>query len=170
MTIWVDSGGGPLVVVPETALAGWRGVNPDDGDGDDDDDAARACAVEGLAGAVAVGHGGAQALVLGDEPARTCYLPEIRAFVRWHAAHSAESLIEAARALVADPAVAWDDCGTWQTDGPAVLMDAGEDGAGPWPAGRAKVAIGPGRWRVGAAWIEGPHTWGTVVRLLPDAT
>lgn len=165
MTTWVESGGGPLVVVPETSLREWRGVDPDDMN--DDDDAARACAVEGLAGVVAVGRNGAQALVLGDDPASTCYVPEMRAFVRWNAARNAESLIDAARTLVADQAVAWDDCGVWETDGPAVLMDAGENGAEPLAGTLAPVVIEAGRWRILAAWNEYPHTWVTVVRLRP---
>jgi hypothetical protein len=165
MITWVESGGGPLVVVPETSLRDWRGVDPDDLD--DEDDAARACAVDGFAGVVAVGQEGAQALVLGDDPATTCYMPEMRAFIRWNAAHNADSLISAARALVADPIAEWDDCGVWETDGPAVLMDAGEDGAQPWFGTLVPVTIGAGRWKILAAMHEYPHTWVTVVRLLP---
>ncbi|GAB3986912.1 Imm21 family immunity protein [Plantactinospora veratri] len=134
MPIWVDSGGGPLVVVPETSLRDWRGVDPVDVN--DDSDAERAYAVEGLAGVVAVGRAEAQALVLGDEPASTCYVPEMHALVGWDAAQNADSLINAARKLVADLTVAWDDCGVWETDGPAVLMDAGEDGAEPLSGNR----------------------------------
>jgi hypothetical protein len=71
--------GGPLVVVPVSALAGWGGCTETGvivGGAATPDDYDRACAVEGLAGTVAVGGDGAEALVLADEPATSCYLPE----------------------------------------------------------------------------------------------
>ncbi|MFE2626344.1 Imm21 family immunity protein [Streptomyces sp. NPDC059374] len=78
--------GGPLIVVPVSALAAWRGCTESGvmvGDATAPDDYDRACAVDDLAGVIAVGENGAQALVLADEPATSCYLPERRAFLRW---------------------------------------------------------------------------------------
>jgi hypothetical protein len=134
------------------------------GSGEVLDDYDRACEVDGLAGVLAVGEKGRQGLVLADEPATTCYLPERRTFVRWLGASSEAELIDAARDLLDDPAVEWEECGTWETDGPAVLMDsatAGPDLNVPYPGGgtmpeQALVSIPPGRWRVRAvdAWAN----------------
>ncbi|MFD7945256.1 Imm21 family immunity protein [Streptomyces sp. NPDC059744] len=124
---------GPLIVIAVSALASWRGCTETGaivGDAtapDDYDD--RACAVDDLAGVIAVGDSGAQALVLADESATSCYLPEHRAFLRWLAADSEDGLKAAAQAVLADPATEWEEYGTWMSDGPAVLMDSAEAGA-----------------------------------------
>lgn len=91
------------------------------------DDYHRACAVEGGAGVVEVG--GVGALVLGDEPATTCYLSQQRVFLRWLAADSDTELLAVAETVLADPATAWEDCGLWESEGAAVLMDSAEAGA-----------------------------------------
>ncbi|CAL9547049.1 hypothetical protein SUDANB95_04317 [Actinosynnema sp. ALI-1.44] len=177
---WVGSLGGPLIVVPVAALADWHGADGAEevgasGDGAGEggvDDYARACAVPDLAGVIPVGR--TAALVLGDDPADTCYLAEQRVFVRWMAADSAEDLVAAAHAALADPGVEWDECGRWDVDGPAVLMDSAFAGAeldlvlgdGSRPA-RAAVPVPAGRWRVQAAQRTGGDTWVGLVRLLP---
>ena len=159
--VWVESMGGPLLVLPVSALGEWGGCTQAGmlaGTGDVLDDYDRACELDGLAGVIAVGGKGWQGLVLADEPARTCYLPEYRTFVRWLGANSEANLIDAAKDLLDDPAVDWEECGTWATDGPAVLMDsvtAGtdlnvaypDDGAMPE---QALISTPSGRWRVRA--------------------
>jgi hypothetical protein len=99
------------------------------GDATVPDDYDRACAVDDLAGGVTVGENGAQALVLADEPTTSCYLSEHRAFLRWLAADSEAGLRAAAKAVLVDPATEWEECGTWASDGPAVLMDSAEAGS-----------------------------------------
>jgi hypothetical protein len=146
------------------------------GDGGVRDGYDRACEVEGLAGVIAVGEEGAQGLVLADEPASTCYLPEHQAFVRWLGANCETDLIAAAEAVLADPTTAWEECGVWETDGPAVLMDsvtAGSELDIEYPAGgdlpeQAPVPVGPGRWAVRAVYASpiGETSVG-VIRLLP---
>jgi len=158
--IWVESMGGPLVVVPVRVLSGWGGCTESGmvvGDTDTPDDYDRACAVEGLAEAVSVSEDVAEALVLGDEPATTCYLPEHRAFLRWLAASSEAELLAAAERLLMDPSTAWEECGTWTTDGSAVLMDsvtAGADLAVEYPGGglpdQAPVVLPAASWKVRA--------------------
>ncbi|MCE7001784.1 immunity 21 family protein [Kibdelosporangium philippinense] len=166
-TEWVESLGGPLIVVPVSALNSWTGSVGDDYD--------RACQVDGFAGAIPVG--GAQGLVLADDPATTCYLPEYHAFLRWLAADSEADLVAAAEAALADPATEWEDCGTWETDGPAVLFDSavsGADLASGWPAGghpdQASVAIAAGRWQVRVLYREGESTWFELVHLTKVAS
>lgn len=68
---WVTSAGGPLILIPESACHHWGGAPrtyPDD-----EGDYGRACEVDGYVGLIDVGA--AQALVLGDMPARTTFLP-----------------------------------------------------------------------------------------------
>ncbi|MGA5181773.1 Imm21 family immunity protein [Streptomyces pseudogriseolus] len=130
--VWVRSMGGPLIVVPESSVTAWGGCTEDGsvlGDADGRDDYDRACEVEDWAGVIAVGAGAATVLVLADEPAKTCFLPEKLLFVRWLAADSEAVLFAAAEAVLADPDTAWEDGGLWVTDGPAVLMDSAEAGA-----------------------------------------
>ncbi|MGW2352491.1 Imm21 family immunity protein [Actinacidiphila glaucinigra] len=175
---WVESMGGPLIVVPASALAAWGGCTEQGmvvGVGDVPDDYDRACAVDDLAGVIPVGRDGGRGLVLGDQPARTCYLAAHRAFLRWGGADSEADLIEAAEAVVADPATEWEGCGTWETDGPAVLMDSAEAGSllgVEYPGGgrpeQAPVPLPPGRWAVHAveAEVGGRISLG-LVRLVP---
>ncbi|WP_406309210.1 Imm21 family immunity protein [Streptomyces sp. NBC_00623] len=176
---WVGSVGGPLVVVPASALARWAGctaggmVNSDAGTPDDYD---RACAVDDLAGVLVMGEDCSQALVLADEPARSCYLPEHRALLRRLAADSESDLLAAAEAVLDDPATEWEECGTWRTDGQAVLMDSADAGAdlgveypneGGLPE-QAPVPVPAGFWNVRAAHISGDEdTWVGLVQLLP---
>ena len=158
---WVESMGGPLIVVPVSALAAWRGSTETGvmaGDATAPDDYDRACAVDDPAGVIAVGDGGAQALVLADEPATSCYLPEHRAFLRWLGADSEAGLKAAAEVVLADPASEWEECGTWVSDGPAVLMDSAEAGSAlcvGYPRGgmpdQAPVPLPADRWRVRAS-------------------
>ncbi len=177
---WVESMGGPLIVVPVSALQYWGGCTEDGmiiGDGDQSDDYDRACEVEGLAEVIGLrGCSYVSALVLGDEPASTCYLPEQRAFVRRLAADSDAELLAAAEAALNDPTAPWEECGLWETDGPAVLMDSAEAGKNlgvPYPDGggepdQVPVHLLPGRWRVRAFQKTGDSPWTSVVQLLPQ--
>ncbi|MEV5676483.1 Imm21 family immunity protein [Streptomyces sp. NPDC052179] len=152
--------GGPLIVVPVSRLVRWGGCTESGmviGDTDAPDDYDRACQVEVFAGLLAIDEQGAQALVLADEPASTCYLHEHRAFLRWLAADSETDLIAAAEAVLADPASKWEECGTWETDGPAVLIDSASAGAEldvEFPGGgfpeQAAVPLPVGKWTVRA--------------------
>jgi hypothetical protein len=99
---WVQSMGGPLIVIPVSALDQWGGCTEDGvivGGTDVPDDYDRACDVEGWAGIVEVGTEGS-GLVLADEPATTCYLPEQNVFLRWLAADSDAELLKTPSHLV----------------------------------------------------------------------
>ncbi|MFF4172617.1 Imm21 family immunity protein [Streptomyces sp. NPDC001744] len=173
MRNWVRSMGGPLVAVPVSEFRKWSGCTEDGvlvGSGEAPDDYDRACAVEGLAGVIK-----GNVLVLGDEPATTLYLSGRQAFVRWLRAGSEEEAVAAAEALLGDPGTSWEECGVWETDGAAVLMDSADAGADlgvRYPGDtrmpeQADVDIPAGRWRVGAHQSTGGDTGVGVVRLLP---
>ncbi|MFH9737209.1 immunity 21 family protein [Streptomyces roseolus] len=178
--VWVESMGGPLIVIPVSSLDAWHGCTEDGmvlSDGPDLDDYDRACAVNDLAGTITVGEEGTHALVLGDEPATTCYIPEHRVFLRWLAASSEPELKAAAEAVLTDPSTQWEECGTWTTDGPAVLMDSAEAGTdlnveypdGGLPA-QAAVSLAAGRWRVRATHTKvDEENWVGLVQLLAVA-
>ncbi|UNO43267.1 Imm21 family immunity protein [Streptomyces sp. MST-110588] len=176
--VWVRSRGGPLIAVPESSVNAWGGCTEDGsvlGDADGRDDYDRACEVEDWAGVIAVGAGAVTALVLADEPARTCFLPEKLLFVRWLAADSEAELFTAAEAVLADPDTAWEDGGLWVTDGPAVLMDSAEAGAGlgvDHPDGgrpdQAPVQLPAGHWRVRAVHKSGEFPWVGLVQLVAE--
>lgn len=176
--VWVRSMGGPLLVVPESSVNAWGGCTEDGsvlGDADGHDDYDHACEVEDWAGAIAVGAGDVTALVLADEPAKTCFLPEKLLFVRWLAADSEAELFTAAEVVLADPETAWEDGGLWVTDGPAVLMDSAEAGADlgvDYPGGgqpdQAPVQLPAGRWRVRAVQRSGEFTWVGLVQLVAE--
>jgi hypothetical protein len=176
---WVESMGGPLIVIPISALQEWGGCTEAGmvlGDTDDPDDYDRACAVDDLAAVIPIGADGARALVLGDEPATTCYLPERRVFLRWLAADSDAELLTVAETVLSDPKTVWEDCGVWETDGPAVLMDSAEAGADlavPYSGSsrlpeQAPVAVPAGRWRIRALHTTGEFPWVGVVQLVEE--
>jgi hypothetical protein len=179
--------GGPLVVVPSSALIDWDGF-ADIGEHPNRSQATdayeRACAVADDAGVIPVGQGGAQALVLRSMQ-RACYLPELGLFVHWAAADSEEELLAAAAAVVREPTSEWRPCGIWELDGPAVLMDSSVAGArlavseadrGGLPP-QVFVSIQPGRWVVRAGhWRTPSNAAGSgmptsvgLVQLLPEA-
>ncbi|MYS12874.1 Imm21 family immunity protein [Streptomyces sp. SID4982] len=176
--VWVESMGGPLIVVPVSALASWGGCTESGlmaGDATAPDDYDRACAVDDLAGVIRIDENGAQALVLADEPATSCYLSQHRAFLRWLAADSEAGLRAAADTVLADPATVWEECGTWASDGPAVLMDSAEAGFdlgvdypdGGKPA-EASVPLPVGRWKIRATQTKVDEgNWVGLVQLLP---
>ncbi len=155
---WVESGGGPLIAVPETVLPFWTGADGEETDSDYD----RACEVDGQVGLLPVGD--STALVLGDEPASTAWLPDHGAFVRWCAADSeAEVLAGVAAGL---DGAEWGPEVSWHVPGPVLLFDAAWPGTASARTGRTRVALAPGRYTVRTAEVRpGPETWFHVVQV-----
>ncbi|HWS34921.1 MAG TPA: Imm21 family immunity protein [Actinoplanes sp.] len=149
---WVSSLGGPLIVVPQSALPWWTGGDSAHGSAEDRDDYGRACAVDGFIGLIPVGE--QHALVLGDDPADTMYLPQERSFLRWLAADREEDLVGTARRALRG-GVRWDadEDVTWVVDGPVVLFDAAWSGSDLEleVAGHRVIDLEPGTYRVRAA-------------------
>ncbi|MEW2429213.1 Imm21 family immunity protein [Micromonospora sp. NPDC047644] len=160
---WVDSGGGPLIVVPTTALGEWKGASDGDGSWDDYD---RACRIDGYVGVLEVGAD--QALVLADEPASTTYLPDRRIFVRWlYADSEAEVVRLVPRALeIAD----WQDAGTWTTSGPAELFDSGYTGDGLKHTTHLAVDLARGTYLIRTAVVQPDRSTALVLVHLVEQT
>ncbi|MFJ2081952.1 Imm21 family immunity protein [Micromonospora chokoriensis] len=145
---WVDSGGGPLIVVPTSALGAWEGASVDDDDSWGDYE--RACRVDGHVGVLDVGAD--QALVLADEPASTTYLPDRRIFVRWsYAASEADVVRLIPRAVTI---ARWEDAGTWTTSGPAELFDSGHTGNGLEHTAHLTVDLAAGTYLIRTASVQ----------------
>ncbi|MEV5101133.1 immunity 21 family protein [Streptomyces massasporeus] len=155
---WVESGGGPLIAVPETVLPFWAGADGEETASDYD----RACEVDGHVGLLPVGD--CTALVLGDEPASTAYLPDRGMFVRWCAADSEHELLAGVPSATAT--AEWGPETTWKVPGPVRLFDAAWPGTGLADTDQVRVALEPGSYGVRAARVQpGPETWLDLIEL-----
>lgn len=89
---WIESGGGPLLFAPRSALAEWHGSTSFVPGAVSDYQ--RACRVTDEIDAIPIGN--AQALVLGDEPDRSALIvrsPTNVLILRWRWAPSEEALL-----------------------------------------------------------------------------
>ncbi|MEV0242545.1 immunity 21 family protein [Streptomyces sp. NPDC050674] len=155
---WVESGGGPLIAVPETVLPFWAGADGEETASDYD----RACEVDGQIGLLPVGD--CTALVLGDEPASTAYLPDHGLFVRWCAGDVEDELLASVPAATAE--AEWGPRTSWKVPGPVRLFDAAWPGTGLADTDQVRVALEPGTYTVRTARVRpGPETWLDLVRL-----
>ncbi|MGC5022661.1 Imm21 family immunity protein [Micromonospora sp. DT47] len=98
-----------------------------------------------------------------------CWCPSTRTASR-------PTLIAAAKIVLTDPTTDWEQCGIWETDGPAVLMDSVTAGtelhiAYPDDGGvpeQTFIPIRSGRWIVRAVQTRGnEETSMGLVQLLP---
>ncbi len=144
-----------MVVVPQAVVETWDST-PGDPDVDEPTgwgDYERACEVDDHLGIVDVE--GTQALVLGDMPDMTTYLPERQLFVRWQGAESEAWLLGSIdRAL--DMAI-WQCEVRWTVPGPALLFDSAWPGADlsvHQPGNHLAVDLLPGTYRVRHSSVE----------------
>ena len=120
-TDWIESAGGPLVVMPRSVRADWNGIAGDDYQ--------EACRVDDYLGLVARAWG--DVLVLGDEPLRTAVVhrPDGPAIVRWMYAPSEERLLDAALNSDLDQLPPVEMLSIRVLAEPYVLFDSGASGA-----------------------------------------
>ncbi|MDG5803569.1 Imm21 family immunity protein [Streptomyces ossamyceticus] len=157
---WVESAAGPLIAVPEAVLPFWAGADGDETSSDYD----RACDVPGHAALLPVGD--TRALVLGDEPAATAYLPEHGLFVRRYVAGSEARLLAEVPAALDD--AEWEPALEWRVPGPLVLFDAARPGRAATATDHVRVELAPGRYGVSAAYVPtGPWAGLRLVRVGP---
>ncbi|MFE5326090.1 Imm21 family immunity protein [Embleya sp. NPDC056575] len=91
-----------------------------------DGDYDRACEVMDCVGNLALPDG-AEALLLGDEPLSTAYLPEFRVIVRWYYAESEDGVADIIRAGL--PTAEWEQGPVLSVSGELVMFDAAHVGA-----------------------------------------
>ncbi len=106
--------------------------------------------IDGYVGLLPVGD--CAALVLGDEPASTAYLPDHGTFVRWCAADSRTRCWPASPAAL--DAAEWEPEVSWRVPGPVLLFDAARPGTACDRADHVRVALAPGRYAVRAAEVR----------------
>ena len=140
---WVESNGGPLLLVPERYLRDWLGA---DGPTSGGTDYERACAADDYAAPIEVGRG--QGIVLGDEPLPTSWRAGDRGglLVRWIAAPSEDAITSALATL--PEGLPWEsvvDVYIEEDYGPLVLFDAAVPGA-ELPAEHLRFTLPAGRY------------------------
>jgi hypothetical protein len=160
---WVTSAGGPLILIPQSVCHHWVGAPrtyPDD-----EGDYGRACEVDGYVGLIDVG--GAQALVLGDMPARTTFLPQHNVLVREIAGDEDDANLSA---LVADllPRVEWESGPTWTINEPVVLFYSVYEPTEIATEEHLRIDLQTGEYLIEAGYIEVPSEYLILVRLLRD--
>lgn len=117
---WVESSGGPLVLVPCRHASEWRGIETSD--------YLEACAVDGYLGVVS--RTWADVIVLGDEALRTTAIARGAdvLLVRWLYAPSSDVLTEAARGFRAPSRRAVESTRISFLDEPYVIIDSAAAG------------------------------------------
>ena len=146
--LWLESAGGPLIVLPARHLRSWGGCWRPRAATDYD----RACGVRGYQGVIAAGAG--DALVLGDCPLLTapCRLGGVRYLLRWGFASGEAEMLAAFRAAAAS-LVAAERAVCRHPGGRAVLFDSAL--AGRRAAGGVSFRLAAGRYEVAACVWEG---------------
>jgi len=114
---WVESEGGPLIVVEESLRNLWGGYANSDYES--------ACEVEDYAGLVSFGEtpDSGLALVIGDIPAPTAFMEEFCSIVQWISASSDARFIEVVRGGI-DDVDNWVDGPVVNVTGPLAVFDA----------------------------------------------
>ncbi len=118
---WIESTGGPLIVVPRACSAEWKGITNSDYD--------EACGVTGYLN-VLNRHWG-QVLVLGDEPMSTCVIqrPEGLAVVRWMYGPSEGELLNVALTADLDGLIPVESLRVTLRAEPYVILDSSDVGS-----------------------------------------
>jgi hypothetical protein len=156
---WVESTGGPLVVLSQDLAGEWSGYAGPDYD--------LACTIDGFVGFAPEGDQPrpGPVLVLGGEPLRTTFLADSRCLVRWNYAESEEGLLAAVRERLAGED-AWDEGVAYDVAGPTVLMDAslpGPEADGEW----LELDLPSGEYDVRTLFFESGDTSAVLHRFTP---
>ncbi|WP_225803162.1 Imm21 family immunity protein [Streptomyces sp. NK15101] len=153
---WIESEGGPVIVLEEALRHLWGGYTNSDYD--------NACEVDGYAGLVPFEEPAAPgpALAINDIPAPTTYMEEFGAIVQWIAAPSDSRIVEVVRAGI-DVVDAWEDGPIVRVNGRLSLFDAALPGTEAGADELLLMEIEPGAYRLKTADIESAS--GTCARV-----
>lgn len=146
---WIESRGGPLVLIPRDKKSWWRGTQRRPGEARTDYE--RACEVMDEVGLIEAAD--IEVLVLGDEPLRTAWHPTPTGgvFICWVYADSQE-LLEGFAATKA-ASVTLEDTGlAIELSEENILFDSADDGQATNTGISVKVA--PGRYRVETGLVD----------------
>jgi hypothetical protein len=140
---WITTNGGPMVLVPRSALSAWRGDRGTSGPKVEDfTDYGRACQVEGFLGLIECD--GRHVPVIGDEPAETTWLPyhfSSGIIAKWTYAPSRESASAALARLALAEVI---DGLTWR--GPKVFAEIADQSMWLFDAALEGRDLKPGRF------------------------
>lgn len=164
MQRWIESGGGPLLLVPRDLIGFWEGARDvapfrevaadsrwkDGGRATDYD---RACDVGDLLGIIDVGPG--YAVVLGDEPLPTTWMPAEDGggmLVRWVAADDDESAL--ALALQGMAEAEWESGPVFHVSEESLVLFDSAIAGDEQPRDELEVTVRPGRYQFHTARVQ----------------
>lgn len=144
---WVESEGGPMIVVEKSLRHLWGGYTNSDYE--------NACEVEGYAGLVPFGDPAApgSALAINDIPAPTAFMAEFRAIVQWISSSSDARFVEVVRGGI-EFVDTWVDGPVVQVNGPLAVFDAALPGTEARADELLLVEIEPAVYQLRTADIE----------------
>jgi hypothetical protein len=125
---WVESGGGPLILIDSDLAKEWGGMSGTSGPPESLSDYERACSIDGYLGGLTVQNG--KALILGDEPMRTSVKrlePEEVMIVRWGWAPNEMQVIEALQLALKSPNWMDNDLTITHSSESFVIFDSAEE-------------------------------------------
>jgi hypothetical protein len=171
---WIDTLGGPHILLPKELLSSWRGTEgwQDNQDPLDRSDYARACRA-GNSWLSMIPCGDGQALILGGDDGLVAWLPLAERaggiLMQWIYATDEEVMVDGAfNSLVTEALNGPDIEKTELLTGPSGIMrlfDSAEPGD-EIRGGYQDLTLEPGRYLVRAAYVEDPRKFATVIRQI----
>ncbi|WP_353962866.1 MULTISPECIES: Imm21 family immunity protein [unclassified Streptomyces] len=136
---WIESSGGPFVILPVSCLPDWLGSYGEDYDA--------ACEVEEYLGLVRAGTPGSteEGLVVADEPLPATYIPDLKCVLQWQYASSENELVSAARRSIAGP-LDWQRGPQFELRDRLVMFDASASGESLEENEKLELPLTPGRY------------------------
>lgn len=137
---WIESSGGPFVVLSASLLPTWLGSNGDEYEA--------ACEVDDYLGLISVGKAGHihVGLVIGDEPLTSTYIPDLKCILQWQYAPSENSLVSAARIAI-EGSLDWENGPTLKVQDNLVMFDAAASAASLEEREILPISLPPGMYR-----------------------